>query len=234
MLNTPDLANRFTEFDGQVIPIMHLGIAKFERFRAACAAIEDLYKDFCDSELPIVDYLRLYSEEAKKVFAESVPRAAAISTGSTTEDIQTHCRPLEALAIVMSQWLHNMEIVKLQTAFPHPETDDKHKASPNDGNPMAVLERMASAYPWSRNELLEVTGPQVYLMGVSSAWSYENAKDDSDATRSRGGKRSVSSPSRPAKDFKKMSSAEYKRYLASVGMMRSEDGSINETLLGGV
>lgn len=231
MLNTPDLANRFVEFGGQSLPIIHLGIAQFERFKAACSPIEELYKLFCESELPIVDFLRIYADESREIFLNYVPRGAGIATRTTTDSIREYCRPLEGLAIVLSQWLHNMEIVRLQTIFPHPEGDSNLPADPNAGNPMTILERMATSYPWSRTELLEVTGPQVYLMGVSSAWAYERAKSESDTDHSKNGK-NLRKPNKPAKDFKKMKLNEYKNYLASVGLLETEDGSISQPILG--
>lgn len=232
MLNTPDLANRFAEFGEATIPIIHLGIAQFERFRAACTPIEEFYKTFCESELPIVDFLRIYSDEAKQIFNVDVPKAASIATRTLVEYIYATCKPLQALAIVLAQWMHNLEIVRLQNIFPHPDPDSTEFSDPNVGNPMTILERMAASYPWSKTELLEVTGPQVYLMGVSSAWSYERAKSDSDHKPTP--KSKVKSNNKPDKKFKAMKLNEYKNYLASVGLMQSEDGSISQPILGGV
>lgn len=220
VLNTPDLANRSVPFGKGTIPVIHLGIGPLERFRAACVPIEDLYKKMCEVDIPVPQFLKLYKEECLQILTVSVPRAAAVAMGCSEKDIRRYCRPLDTLCVILSQWLHNQEIGKLQELFPHPESDDEETDDPNLGNPLSIVERMASVYPWSFDELLSRTVPQIYLMGVSSAWAYEKAKASSDTPNRPGKPKTNRMPievdGQKHPNFKKMTADQYREYLNKV------------------
>lgn len=210
VLNSPELANRWVEFAGVRYPVLHLSLGALEQFRAFCAPIEALYLKFSESERSLVEFLSLYPIDVFTVFRNSVPQAASIVLGIQTAKIVAVARPLEAFQAVLAQWVHNLEIGALQTAFPAPENDPDEQTTPDYGNPLSTVQKLMSAYHCSFEDALSRTTPQVYLLGVDAAWSYESMKPEG-KTRSR------RTPTPPTKGGKRWKSAdEYRQYLETL------------------
>jgi hypothetical protein len=175
MLNTPDLANRFVRVGKKKFPILHLGLGSLQRFRAAIGPLEEVYSQFANSNWPIKDFLEVYRREIVGMLKEAVPLAASICLGLSVEELKRLGSPVSLLNVVISQWVHNNEIAKVQQMFPHPDEDDEPQES--DGNPMAIVERLQSAYHISEAEALSYTLPKIYMRGQSAAMSYKRAED---------------------------------------------------------
>ena len=206
MLNLPDLANRFVEFAGVKYPILHLSIGDLEQFRAACAPIEAMYLKFSQSEMSLLNFMEIYTVDLEKIFIENVPIAAGIALRLPTTKIVASNHPLEAFTAILTQWVHNLEIGALQKAFPAPESDDKEKDDQDHQNPLSTVQKLMSAYHCSFEDAISRTTPQIYLMGVDAAWSYENIKTE--------GKKKHTTKAPPVKDGKRWKTAEeYRQYL---------------------
>lgn len=207
LLNSTELANRWVEFCGERRPILHLSLGDLERFRVYCVPIEALYLRFAESERPFTDFLALYADDVISVLQESVPEAAAIALRMPTTKIVAAGRPLEAFHAILAQWVHNLEIGALQTAFPAPESDPDEKDTPDQGNPLSTVQKLLSAYHGlSMKAALKLTTPQVYLLGVDAAWTYESVKSDGKKTR-----RTAPPAKKGEKRWK--SAAEYQAYV---------------------
>ena len=184
LLNSPNLANRWVEFGNEKLPILHLSIGELEQFRAYCAPIEETYLKFADSELPLTDFLVLYRDQIIEIFQHSVPEAASIALHMPTTKIVATARPLEAFHAVLAQWVHNLEIGRLHEAFPAPQSDSDEESTLDQGNPLSTVQKLMSAYHCSFEDALNRTTPQIYLMGVDAAWSYESIRADKSKKRS--------------------------------------------------
>jgi hypothetical protein len=174
------LANRYACINGSYLPILHLGLGNLERFRSAISPLEELYKLFVDSELPLLDFLEVYKVEVRSILLDTLPRCGALSLNTSLENAVNFKNPLALLNATLQQWVHNFEIGRIRKLFPHPDDEEKQREpDPSDDNPECLIERLQSAYHCSRSEALETTVPQVYLKGQSSAWAYKKAKDES-------------------------------------------------------
>jgi len=215
MLNLPNLANRFVEFNGVSYPILHLGIGDLEQFRAACTPLEELYLEFVKSELPFTAFLEVYNDEIVEILIKAVPRTASIVLGLPEAAVIASGSPLSAFSAVLAQWLHNQEIGALQALFPPPPDDEPEKelaGDPSAMNPLSVVQKMASAYHWPEDAILKMTLPKIYLMGNDSAWSYATIKSDSTRTK----KKPIIAGGKKQKNFDNMTAGDYKQYLNNV------------------
>lgn len=210
LLNSAELANRSVEFGNKTYPILHLSVGRLEKFRAAIEPIERLYMDLAGIDLPFINAIQLEHDRCVEVFKTAIPLAASIVLNIPEDEVRAKCNPIKTFEIVLAQWIHNLEISHLQDVFPHPDDDEYDSSDPNEGNPLSIIEKLASAYHWTYEEALSRTIPQIYLMGVSSAWSYEKIKngDSKKAPIQVEGKR--------FNNFKDMSAGEYNEYLKSV------------------
>jgi hypothetical protein len=220
MLNTPELANRWVEFQGKSVAILHLGIGDLERFRAATAPIEALYLKFAQSERSLVEFMLLHEREFVEMFTKDVPKAAAVVLGTIEGAVIASCCPLGAFSLVLGQWLHNQEIGALQALFPPPPDDDEDReleGDPSANNPLAIVQKLASAYHWEKDAIMKTTVPQVYLMGNDAAWSYARIKTDS-PSGSAPRRKPIIVDGKKRLGFDGMSAAEYQKYLAGTAL----------------
>ena len=205
LLNTVDLSNRWVDFGELRYPILHLSIGDLERFRAVCTPIEELYLEFSKSELPFIDFISVYRDEILEIFQNNVPDAASIVLRLPTTKIVAVNRPLEAFHAILHQWVHNLELGWLHTAFPAPESDFDEEVDVEHQNPLSTVQKLMSAYHCSFEDAISRTTPQVYLMGVDAAWAYENIKKDKPKKLAM-----------PKQGTQKMTAAEFKEYLTNI------------------
>jgi hypothetical protein len=220
MLNTPETANRFVVLNGVEYPILHLGIGDVALFKAAFEPLDKLYRAFVQSQLPIVDFLLSYKGDLNFVFSEAVPRVAGIVLRLSPKQATGLGSPLELLNLVIAQWTHNLEIIKIRELYPHPDEDDDYDES--DSNPVSLVERLMAAYHGMTYEgALRHSIPQVYLMGQSSAVAYARMEEESESNTKSNGKRRATPKKKKGIMFegkywpnpKSMGAARYRRYL---------------------
>lgn len=227
LLNTPETANRFVWYRGKLWPILHLPIGRLERFRGATEEIEKfLQAGFANGFEETLAANKKFANEQMKTDLVS---AAAIALNVTEEDVKTSGHgPMEVLTIVLEQWVHNSEAEVIKKIIPMPP-DDKDQLDvpddPSEDNPLSLIERMASGYHWDVEKSIQLTLPQVYLMGSSGAWSWyrselksKNNDNDVPAPRRHAVKLDKRVGDKTFKRFKDMTAAEYREYLNTVGI----------------
>lgn len=218
MLNTSDVANRYVRLKGKSYPILHLGIGKMAVFKAEFEWVERLYQEFVQSKKTLSDFLFTYRDELYELLVDHLPKAAAAILNTTEDRAKALGTPLELLNLVLSQWVHNLEIIRLKTLYPHPEDSDEPEDETD--NPLAVVERLMAAYNGMTYEAAVAHSvPQIYLMGQNSAVAYKKLEEKTGTDKK--GKPAVGKKDRRGiyfedqwwKNPKAMGAERYKRYL---------------------
>lgn len=222
LTNSPDMANRWVSIAGTQYPILHLGIGNMEIFKSKVAKLESYYSSLAESELGLVEFLDIYGDDVVNLLENSIPHAASVCIGVSQKELKKKATPIELLTIVISQWAHNMEIGTIRDIYPFPDSDDDDDEEYKD-NPMTIVERLMSGFHCSKEEAMRFTYPQVYMMSVSNAESYERAKrsaenESGDKSSSNMGrlKSKIEWKGRVYNHPKEMPRDEYKQYMAYV------------------
>ena len=225
LLNTPETANRFVWFNDRLSPILHLPLHKLERFRGATEPMEELMS--LGFEVGFKEIIFSNRKAVNEIMKTNLVEAAAIVLNITNDEVRSSgTGPMAVLSIVLEQWVHNSEAEVIKKIFPMPPNDKDDielEDDPSEDNPLALVEKMASGYHWPLEKSLELTLPQIYLMGNSSAWSWHKSEIKSeDGDSPRKARHTMKVPKevdgKSFKSFKEMTSTQYKQYLQDVGL----------------
>jgi hypothetical protein len=209
--NLPEDANRFAWVGDRRFPILHLSIQDFERFQGAVERLQQTMLDAVDIgwKHALFDDPDLVLD----VMLDDIPRAASIALHMSIDDVK--ClggHPADLLAVVIQQWIHNLEMESLRKIFPMPpkkEEEEDLEGDPTDENPLAIIEKLSSGFHWSFEEAKRITMPQMYLLSNSSAWTWHrhDVKNPEDSTDGPVKKKKTDKP------IREMTAKEYKNHV---------------------
>ena len=224
--NDPRLANRFIKIKDIYHPILHLSILDIDIFRVLTEFLDELFSALSDDNF----FVFLESESARIIsfLQKEVPEAAAIVLRKSVAECKKLADPITLFRVVIRQWLHNLEIDKVQTAFPMPEDGqpDVHLHGCPENNPMSLDERLCSNYHWTLEQAQKITYAQAYLLSNESAWGYEKAKAKSEIdTPTRTSRRIEPAPKKVGAkrfienfgDTPQEQAKNYREYMANMG-----------------